>query len=316
MPKIPSSSVTFAFSKRQKAWTTRYSFVPTCYANCGDVMLSSADGLGVWKHDVNPTRNSFYGTAYPCSLDVVFNDYPSEVKVFKALSIETNKDVWIGKFLTNQEHEDENNQESHDLLATLKDKEGMKYVELPRSSTNSTANIYPFYSIVVNDDTISEASDNQSPTGSFEVSLSILNDGRSPSFSVGVELLAVVSNNLLSFEEFINLNYPSLSNIAFIGGANKSIRIVSVNNDVAVIRSSRPPGLSGNFDVFIEAFAEFISLSRLYVKSPSSVNGDQMRGPYLKARLSCPDTSGPVEINAVNIDYEFSSSAARLTQNT
>jgi len=316
MPKIPSSSVTFAFSERQKAWTTRYSFVPTCYASCGDVMLSSADGLGVWRHDVNSTRNSFYGTLHPCSLDVVFNDYPSEVKVFKALSIETNRDVWIGKFLTNQEHEDENNQESHDLLATLKDKEGMKYVELPRSSTNSTANIYPFYSIVVNDDTISEASDNQSPTGFFEVSLSILNDGRSPSFSVGVELLAVVSNNLLSFEEFINLNYPSLSNITFIGGTNKSIRIVSVNNDVAVIRSSRPPGSSGNFDVFIEAFAEFISLSRLYVKSPSSVNGDQMRGPYLKARLSCPEASGPVEINAVNIDYEFSSSAARLTQNT
>lgn len=316
MPKIPSSSVTFAFSERQKSWTTRYSFVPTCYANCGDVMLSSADGLGIWKHDVNPVRNSFYGTPHPCSLDVVFNDYPSEVKVFKALSIETNKDVWIGKFLTNQEHEDENSQESHDLLATLKDKEGMKYVELPRSSTNSTANIYPFYSIDVDNDTISEALDNQSLTGSFEVSLSILNDGRSPSFPVSVELLAAVSNNLLSFKEFIDLNYPALSNISFIGGVNKSIRIASVKNDLVVIRSSRPPGLSFNFDTFVQAFTEFISLSQLYVKSPSSVNGDQMRGPYLKARLSCPEASGPVEINAVNIDYEFSSSAARLTQNT
>lgn len=318
MPKIPSSSVTFAFSEKQQAWTTRYSFVPTCYANCGDVMLSSSDNSGVWKHDVNPKRNRFYGTDHPCSLDVVFNDYPSEVKVFKALSIETNKDVWIGKFLTNQEHEDENNQDSHDLLATLKDKEGMKYVELPRSSTNSTANIYPFYSIVVNDDTISEASDNQSPTGSFEVSLSILNDGRSPSFPAGedVELLAVKDNNLLSFKNFINGYYQPLSNVAFTGGANKSIRIVSVSNDVAVIKSSRPLGLSGDFDVFIEAFTEFISLPQLYLKSPSNVNGDQMRGPYLKARLSCPDASGPVEINAVNIDYEFSSSAARLTQNT
>jgi len=319
MPKIPSSSVTFAFSERQKAWTTRYSFVPTCYASCGDVMLSSADGLGVWKHDVNSKRNRFYGTDYPCSLDVVFNDYPSEVKVFKALSIETNKDVWIGKFLTNQEHEDENNQESHDLLATLKDKEGMKYVELPRSSTNSTANIYPFYSILVDDDTINEASDNSEATNFFEVSLSILNDGRSPSFPAGedVELLAVKDNNLLSFKNFINGYYQPLSNITFVGGVDKSISVVSVKNDVAVIRSSRPLGSNpNNFNTFIEAFTEFISLSQLYLKSPSNVNGDQMRGPYLKARLSCPDASGPVEINAVNIDYEFSSSAARLTQNT
>ena len=316
MPKIPSSSVTFAFSEKQQAWTTRYSFVPTCYANCGDVMLSSSDNSGVWKHDANPVRNSFYGVLHPCSLDVVFNDYPSEVKAFKALSIETNKDVWIGKFFTNQEHEDENNQKSHDLLATLKDKEGMKYVELPRSSTNSTANIYPFYSIEVDTDTINEASDNQEPTWAFEVFLPISNDGRNPSFPVGAELLAVVSNDLISFKEFIDLNYTSLSSIPFLGGTDKSVRIVSVDNDVAVIRSSRPPGLTGTFNTFIEAFIGFIGLSQLYLKSPSSVNGDQMRGPYLKARLSCPDASGPVEINALNIDYEFSSSAARLTQNT
>ena len=133
---------------------------------------------------------------------------------------------------------------------------------------------------------------------------------------MGSELLAVVSGNLISFKEFIDLNYPALSNITFIGAANKSISIVSVKNDLARIRSSRPPGLSASFNTFVEAFTEFISLTQLYLKSPSSINGDKMRGPDLKARLSCPEASGPVEINAVNIDYEFSSSAARLTQNT
>ena len=279
-------------------------------------MLSSSDNLGVWKHDVNPVRNKFYGDQFPSSVDVVFNDYPSEVKVFKSISIEANKDVWIGNFATNEEHDDENNQISHPFVGTLNDKEGVKYTELPRSSKNSTSNIYPFYSIVADDDTISEASEAQDLTGSFEVFLLIDNDGRKPSFPVGAELLAVVSNNLISFKEFIDLNYPALSNITFIGAANKSISIVSVKNNLARIRSSRPPGLSGDFNTFIEAFTEFISLAQLYLKSPSSVNGDQMRGSYLKAGLSCLDASGPVEINAVNIDYEFSSSAVRLTQNT
>jgi len=279
-------------------------------------MLSSSDDSGVWRHDVNPVRNKFYGNQFPSSVDVVFNDYPSEVKIFKSISIEANKDVWIGSFATNEEHDDENNQISHPFIGTLSDKEGVKYTELPRSSKNSTSNIYPFYSIVVDDDTIGEASEAQGLTDSFEVFLLIDNDGRKPSFPVGAELLAVVSNNLISFKEFIDLNYPTLSNIIFIGAANKSIRIVSVKNDLARIRSSRPPELSGNFNTFVEAFTEFISLSQLYVKSPSSINGDQMRGPYLKARLSCPDASGPVEINAVNIDYIFSNSAARLTQNT
>jgi len=279
-------------------------------------MLSSFENSGVWKHDVNPVRNNFYGEQFPSSVDVVFNDYPSEVKVFKAMSIETNKSLWTGKFLTNQEHDDENNQVSHSFASTLNDKEGIKYIELPRSSKNSTSNIYPFYSIVVDADVINEASENQGLTSSFEVYLPIDNDGRNPSFPVGVELLGVVSNNLLSFKDFIDLNYPALSNITFLGGLDKSIRIVSVKNDLVRIRSSRPPGLTGNFDSFVEAFTEFVGLSRLYLKSPSSINGDQMRGSYLKAGLSCPDTSGPIEINAVNIDYEFSSSAARLTQNT
>ena len=279
-------------------------------------MLSSSDNLGVWKHDVNPVRNSFYGTSHPCSLDVVFNDYPSEVKIFKAMSIETNKSVWTGKFLTNQEHDDENNQVSHSFAKTLNDKEGIKYIELPRSSKNSTSNIYPFYSIVADSDIISEASENQGPTNSFKVDLPIENDGTRPSFTVSSELLAVFSNSLISFKEFINLNYSSLSNVSFIGGQDKLVRIVSVKDDLVEISSSRPPLTSNHFETFIEAFTEFISLAQLYLKSPSNINGDQMRGSYLKAGLSCPDASGPVEINALNIDYEFSSSAARLTQNT
>ena len=84
-------STTFAFSERQNSWTTRYSFTPTCYANCGDAMLSSKDSTSIWIHDVNEVRNKFYGGFPQKSLvEVSFNDFSSDVKVFNSVSAETN----------------------------------------------------------------------------------------------------------------------------------------------------------------------------------------------------------------------------------
>jgi hypothetical protein len=86
------SATTFAFSERQNSWTTRYSFTPTCYANCGDAMLSSKDNTNIWIHDVNEIRNKFYGNGWPeeSIVEVSFNDFSSDVKVFNSVSAETN----------------------------------------------------------------------------------------------------------------------------------------------------------------------------------------------------------------------------------
>ena len=59
MPTI-SSEVTFAFSERGRL-DNQIFFVPSCYANCSDEMLSFKDGVGKgWIHDKNPKRNFFY----------------------------------------------------------------------------------------------------------------------------------------------------------------------------------------------------------------------------------------------------------------
>ena len=85
--EVNSANITFAFSEKQDAWTTRYSFVPTCYANCDDQMLSFKEALGkVWLHDKSSTRNRFYDGLNPSFLEVSFNDSPSEVKVFNSVS--------------------------------------------------------------------------------------------------------------------------------------------------------------------------------------------------------------------------------------
>jgi hypothetical protein len=43
----------------------------------------------MWKHNSNATRNSWYGTTYPSSVSVIFNDSPNEPKMFKTLSYDS-----------------------------------------------------------------------------------------------------------------------------------------------------------------------------------------------------------------------------------
>lgn len=325
MPRIPSSSVTFAFSKRQEKWTTRYSFTPTCYANCGDVMLSSKDINGVWKHDANESRNTFYGDQYSSQLELIFNDYPSEPKVFKAVSIETNQNLWIGQFKTNEEHEGRNNQDSPPLLS-LKDKEGVKYAEIPRSIKNSTANVFAFPSVEVND----EAAFNNAVVDLDAFSLfhvDLLVDGiqlsAMPSLPITGSsseiLLRKPSGDAVNFHEFLADNYPSLSNYPFSGlnSGIKSVFAVAVSDNLVTFRSSRPqvqPSVSV-FQDFLVAFSDFLSAGSLILKSSASINGDHMRGPYVNVHLTSLGNN-PLELYSVNVDYEISSSAARLTQNS
>ena len=108
MPNVFNDITTFAFSERQNSWTTRYSFAPTCYANCGDSMLSSKDNTAIWLHDVNEQRNKFYGGgALSSVIEVSFNDLPSDVKVFNSVSVETNIKNISASFFSSDELKDQ-----------------------------------------------------------------------------------------------------------------------------------------------------------------------------------------------------------------
>ena len=93
-----------------------------------------------WKHDVNTVYNSFYGGApVPSSLEVVSNDNPSSVKVFKALSIESSTPGWTGSVYTNKDREATALQMGD--FSGFMPKEGNQYSAMPRSTINSTSNI-------------------------------------------------------------------------------------------------------------------------------------------------------------------------------
>lgn len=307
-----SRSTTFAFSKRQDRWTTRYSFTPTCYANCGDIMLSSKDASGVWRHDVNEDRNNFYGVQSRSSLDIVSNDDPSAVKIFKSISLETNQDGWGATFYTNDEDKGKNRQQSNTVYG-FDDKEGFKYLEVPRSKENSTSNIIPCPSLSF----IEGAANNIFSTiGQIQYSFALqyfdsvvfnlnINNPQYIAPPLGT-VYALINGELVSF----NQAYPDALNPSGI----PDIQITAVNDGSVQVTSIKWSEDDLSIDDYIEYLSEFLQ-NPLFVVTPAETNGDQMRGPYLRTRLFLL-TNKPVELHAVNIDYEFSKLDKRLTQNT
>ena len=143
------NGTTIAFSTKANVWKARYSFAPTCYMTMDNDFLSSnitggADNLGdtrmVWKHNENLTHNSFYALASePSTLEVVSNQNPSSVKIFKALSIESSTSGWTGSAYTNKDR-GTNALQTGDFGAFV-EKEGNQYSSMPRSAINSTSNL-------------------------------------------------------------------------------------------------------------------------------------------------------------------------------
>ena len=81
---------TIAYKHKQGVWGSKYSFEPTMYVNINNELYGfkeNSSGL-MWKHNVNDTRNNFYGTQYNSEIEVVSNRNPSMIKVFEALGIE------------------------------------------------------------------------------------------------------------------------------------------------------------------------------------------------------------------------------------
>lgn len=130
--------MTIAFSEKFNSWATRYSFEPTCYSTTGGKMVSFNDNGAVWLHDSNDERCKFYGNAGGASIEVVSNQDPSAIKMFKSLSVETNASGWSGTVYTNDEYGEGGRQEGDILASFFKNKEGFKYSEMPRSKVNSS----------------------------------------------------------------------------------------------------------------------------------------------------------------------------------
>lgn len=275
-------------------------------------MLSSkdgdgTDGYGIWKHDANQQRNSFYGSTKPSSLVVVSNEDPSAIKTFRSISLESNQKDWSVSFRTNEEYEDYNSQQTKEIKNRFIDKEGFKYMEIPRSFINSTDNIIPCGILPIGIEEEAEPS----PLEEFDYyNYPVAFDSTSGASTPSGILLAVVDGNLLSFLQFTGGQFNDIKLTSVYPDANTVYLDLSLNIGV-INNSSNPQSLLSELEEKVGAFIK----KQNFVKTPAEINGDQMRGPYIKAELNII-TSDPLELHAVNVDYEFSKLDKRLTQNS
>lgn len=295
--------MTVAYSNKYNAWTTRYSFEPTCYARVDNSFVSSKSGenYGVWEHDVNEVRCNFYGEQESSKLEVVANQDPSAVKMFKAISLETNERDWTAKVFTNDDYSGNEKQEGE--VEAFISKEGYKYAEIPRSAINSSSNIFPYVGAVSNADS------NEADAEALE---GILEDF--DSFGGGFVRLDASLNIPVSTEKGVRI-YKSEEGVLVdpeIGATSIPMYLHSLHrSNIFIVLTGQAP-VEGVSD---ELLLDSLSPGPLFFESPAVVNGDTMRGPYLRASIETTTTE-PLELHAVNVDYEFSKLDARLTQNT
>jgi hypothetical protein len=83
----------------------------------------------MYTHNTNAVYNSFYGTTYSSTVDLVYNASPSLIKSFLGLIQQTNT-VWSGSVSTSQ------NQTSTLLSTDFSQKEGVWFASILRDSSS------------------------------------------------------------------------------------------------------------------------------------------------------------------------------------
>jgi len=386
------TGTTIAFSHKGGFWKTRYSYTPTCYAAVDNVMISNNktpsstyedQNALFWEHEVNATHNSFYGQVGKSTLTVVSNQDPSAVKLFKALSLESNSNSWTGRAATNiNPAGSPQNELQSGLINGFITKEGNQYSELPKSLNNSNSNV----DYVCQLDSIIDLSALSTVLGDVNSSgdvttgdlLVLLGGFNSQNPNLGAtstdlnldgtvnipDLLLLLSNFGINAAEgaeelLFNLNDPetgitgtgwaasvlsSSLNTPLLGGSgsqaifvntqgnpftliysggawgfyvyNSEDTVFTVNSPTVYIHSYNSNGtitLGVGSTITLDGITDLVNFTnnlgpewdtiQLYSVTSPAINGDPMRGQYIRLHLENTSTT-PVETYAINVDFE------------
>lgn len=77
---------TITYSKVSEGWNSFWSYQPDWMTEMNSTFYTFKEGE-LWKHNVNTTRNNFYGQQYQSSIRTIFNADPLTVKMFNTLSL-------------------------------------------------------------------------------------------------------------------------------------------------------------------------------------------------------------------------------------
>jgi len=115
---------TVTYSMSRQGWTSFWSFIP-------DWMMGMNSSLYTWKngdlyrHNVNPSRNNFYGINYPSKITTIFNKDPLSNKMFKTINLDSTS-AWDIDLFTDMS-------EGFIDIDFFKEKEGMFYSYIRRN---------------------------------------------------------------------------------------------------------------------------------------------------------------------------------------
>ena len=79
---------TLTYSESAKGFPSFYSFYPDWMVGMNNYFYSFKNG-NIFRHNVNETRNNYYGVQYNSQLTSVFNESPLENKLFKTINLES-----------------------------------------------------------------------------------------------------------------------------------------------------------------------------------------------------------------------------------
>lgn len=327
--------MTIAFSTESLDWTTRYSFEADEYGVVDNQMVGFPSGKSsiAWVHDKTESYNTFYGESYPSIIEVVTNENPSAGKIYEAFSVESTSGDWSGQFTT----ETGETQTSSFPAGSLVEKEGKHYIDIPKNSLNKAIGLK-----YVGQTTIGALRAADSSFVPNEYNAEIQMSGRIVSvpnaylaFSLPIELndeqAQSIFNNGGITEDVID--YLALSNDPFI------YEITPLSNSFYSVDEFEPNLTLGpmwprfnastnsiempyfEFETFDQAFG--INGSTVYDDIPLAVyttsasmelNGEDMRGEYMRVRISKEGTDY-YELYCINIDQHKTKLDHSLGQN-
>lgn len=262
---VVSNEFTVAYGTSDKAWTTRYSFVPESIVSLNNDLYTFKSGK-IYKHSESVNRNTYYGGSVAESIvETIANGAPSAIKSFESLSIEGNA-AWQAVVSTT------------DQTATLA---GTVFVDPDTTPNNVWREKEGFYYAAIHGDTSSHGSTISSVTSTSEI------------FSLGTVASDVTGAASVTFDNAISsIPFPLGSTAAVykLNGSqldSLSVHPVSIDSDNSIT-------LSGNVTVSDGDI--------LIVVGNSAIEGDQIRDYFAKIKLT-KSSANPIELYAVNIVF-------------
>lgn len=95
------TNYTLTYSNGVSGWPSFYSYQPDFMVGMNSYFYTMYQG-NLYRHNVNETRNEYYGSTYPSSVTTVFAQNPLENKIFKTISLQSNQS-WTAELSSDQQ---------------------------------------------------------------------------------------------------------------------------------------------------------------------------------------------------------------------